>query len=171
MIQNVYKKSKTGIKLFISGGKYPGIVTFDPRDYGTVKWYTWRISPEGYVVACGLPRGRNIYFHRLIMGLPEKRDERIVDHEDRDRLNNRRKNLKVVTHVENNSNASKRKDNKTSVVGVKERDLDVNGDRKYEAQITCNGTRKTKRFSGPNALQEAIKWRQMMAVEFNNTNG
>lgn len=47
------------------------------------------------------------WLHRLVVGLPpfrQSRAEMCCDHIDRDRLNNKRDNLRIVTHAENMRN-------------------------------------------------------------------
>jgi HNH endonuclease/AP2 domain len=48
-------------------------------------------------------RTASIKMHRILMGLPDG-DPREVDHENRDGLDNRRSNLRVVTHAQNQQN-------------------------------------------------------------------
>jgi hypothetical protein len=52
--------------------------------------------------------------HRLILGTPKGQ----IDHENRDRLDNRRANLRVCTTQQNNRNISMRKDNTSGYKGV-----------------------------------------------------
>ena len=158
----VYKEDK--IEIITEGSKYDGIILVDKDDEELVKEYVWRIDNNGYVQACDLPRTVRIYLHRHLMK-PEN-EKILVDHKNRDRLNNTRENLRLTDHSGNNSNQSKRSDNTTGVTGVKSR-----GNGKYEAQITHNGKRETKRFSGANAFENACNWREEKAKEYGNNNG
>lgn len=75
------------------------VCIFDLSDLDLVKKYTWHIG-KGY--ACtGTPDGR-IDMHRLIMDFPKE-----VDHINGNRLDNRRKNLRRVTHQQNCWNVKK----------------------------------------------------------------
>ena len=58
----------------------------------------------------------------------------LVDHIDRDKLNNRRNNLRIVTAQQNAFNQSKRSNNKSGVIGVCWWDRDKN----WLAQIKFN---------------------------------
>src|SRR5215467_5885190 len=75
-----------------------GFVTHvDDSDYALVAQYTWCALVTGktqYAVS-GEPM---IYMHRVIMNPP---DHLLVDHIDDDGLNNRRSNLRIVTHAQN----------------------------------------------------------------------
>jgi len=74
---------------------------------------------------------KKVRMHRFLLG---EDDSRFVDHINRDRLDNRRENLRYVTHSQNRFNASKNPSNKSGVKGVywsKER-------QKWCVQITVN---------------------------------
>lgn len=51
-----------------------------------------------------IPQGKKIYLHRFLMDSPEGL---IVDHINHQTLDNRRENLRVVTHSENMKNRIK----------------------------------------------------------------
>ena len=85
---------------------------------------------NGYVVYSGTKDGLiRKRLHRIIMGDPE---DLVIDHINRDPLDNRRDNLRIVTRQENLMNLSIKKTNKSGVAGV-HRDK-KNG--KWRAQIT-----------------------------------
>jgi hypothetical protein len=60
------------------------------------KWQAHKSSTLWYAVRTG-----TIRMHRLILGL-EKSDKRVVDHLNKDSLDNRRANLRICTIHENN---------------------------------------------------------------------
>ena len=67
-------------------------------------------------------RGRMIHMHRVILGLSSE-DPRMPDHRFRNTLDNRKfigddENLRVSTKLENNRNASTRRDNTSGFKGV-----------------------------------------------------
>lgn len=77
-----------------------------PEDFDELSSYRWHLSPKGY--ACrGLarPGGRTttVRMSRQILGL-KIGDPRQADHINRDRLDNRRTNLRIVTHQQNHQN-------------------------------------------------------------------
>src|SRR5690242_18197292 len=85
----------------------------DHEDFIWLRKWTWRMDAFGYAVRHGRPDGGRIVhyrMHREIMDLaPTKAaDPREVDHIDGDVRNNRRANLRVVTHAQNMQNRRKR---------------------------------------------------------------
>lgn len=75
----------------------------DPVDYPLVSRYKWRYV-DGYAVT--KINKKEVRMHRLIM--QETNPIVIIDHKDRNRLNNTRENLRRFNWVENSNN---RKDN------------------------------------------------------------
>lgn len=97
------------VRIPLSKGK---IALLDDADAALVAGYRWCATDQGggrwYAVA-HVPRsgasghgGRTIYMHRLIFGDAVKGLQ--VDHIDHDGLNNRRRNLRVVTQHGNMQN-------------------------------------------------------------------
>ena len=84
--------------------------TIDEDDYDLVKERTWHAlaasNRKGWYAATNMPVGRCQYkivrMHRLILGI---KDGRLVDHRNRDGLDNRRDNLRIANHTQNRANA------------------------------------------------------------------
>jgi hypothetical protein len=87
---------------------------FDLEDYEKIKNYYWRVSEEGYVTTRDTT-GKQIRFHRLVMGFPEGLD---IDHINHKMHDNRKNNLRICEHMTNMMNQSKRSDNTSGVPGV-----------------------------------------------------
>lgn len=66
--------------------------------------YVSRRTGESVVWRYAVRDGGKIRMHRLICSLPFRSDGREVDHVNRDGLDNRRSNLRVVTHAQNLQN-------------------------------------------------------------------
>jgi hypothetical protein len=86
---------------------------FSKEDYELIKNYTWNVNPQHkYVVNS---RG-NIRMHRLIMGVKESSMD--VDHINHIQSDNRRENLRVVTHAINSRNNKPGINNTSGRTGV-----------------------------------------------------
>jgi hypothetical protein len=81
-------------------------VLVDAADFDLVKDIEWDIGWKGYVTALGQR------LHRKLMGEPDG----LVDHRNRNKLDNRRENLRVTTPTVNMRN--RRGANKTTKTGV-----------------------------------------------------
>ncbi len=68
--------------------------------------FSWYVDSDGY--AAGSVNGKRALMHRVILGLD---DERMGDHANFDRLDNRRANLRIATRAQNGWNRGKRIDN------------------------------------------------------------
>jgi hypothetical protein len=104
----------TAVQVPLSNG---GFTLVDPgdvvllRDYGVP-----RKTSHGYVKLRkrGSGEAQN-YLHRVIMGA---RKGEMVDHINRDRLDNRRANLRLCTNAQNMWNSKSRRDNASGLRGV-----------------------------------------------------
>lgn len=94
----------------------------------------WSAKPHGRTVyAFARIDGHTVYLHRLLLGVTDRKVE--VDHINHDGLDNRRSNLRVVTHGQNSTN-------RRAVSGASSRYKGVSwrpGIRKWHAQIALNG--------------------------------
>jgi len=84
------------------------VAIVDDEDFDLVKGLTWCCSLSGltlnYPYAITTVECRRVRMHRLIAGL-EPGDKRVVDHINGDTLDNRRKNLRIVTSQQNSWNS------------------------------------------------------------------
>lgn len=121
----------TRIKL--TKGKY---VIVDEHDFEWLNQWRWYYASSGYAmrkpwIKEGKGKSEIIVMHRLIMGAKKGQE---VDHINRDRLDNRRSNLRIVTSQQQRFNMSRAKNNTSGHKGIswsKERN-------KWVAQIQIN---------------------------------
>jgi hypothetical protein len=102
----------------------------DAADYKRLnkyRWYATRRGPTTYATC--IKNGRSVYMHRMIM---RPRKGYIVDHIDGNGLNNRRCNLRVCTHQQNQANRGPR-GGSSQFVGV------LRFRNKWQAGIRCQG--------------------------------
>lgn len=90
----------------------------DDDDEFVVSRYSWSIGSNGYPMAhVGKgPHLRTIYLHQFLLGKAPTGLE--WDHENRDPLDNRRSNLRAVTHAFNSRNRSLNQNSTSGVRGV-----------------------------------------------------
>lgn len=132
----------------------------DDEDFDWLSKWKWSFS-HGYAVR-GQYLGRDeslklkhkykrIYMHKEINKTPQNFE---TDHINRDRLDNRKENLRTVTRTENSRNHSAHKQNITGVRGVVWRKRE----RLYVAQIGVN--KKSIRLGYFKDIHDAIKARK-----------
>lgn len=89
---------------------------FDLEDYDKIKDYCWRMNNNGRIVT-SVNRSRMILLHRLILDVLYDTDI-IIDHANRNPLDNRKENLRICTKQENNTNKNLFNNNKSGFIGV-----------------------------------------------------
>jgi hypothetical protein len=88
---------------------------FDKEDYELVSQRAWHFTSGHYVsssFACGDGKRRELYLHNLVMGVdlfPGKGAKQSVDHINRNGLDNRKENLRIVSQSQQNINQPKKK--------------------------------------------------------------
>tara|TARA_R110002153_G_scaffold160823_1_gene313155 strand:+ start:191 stop:676 length:486 start_codon:yes stop_codon:yes gene_type:complete len=103
---NRTKAYRDGITFLVSAEDYEDYV------YG----YRFSLDKNSYVIYSSTKDGLNCKrLHRIIMGDPEGL---VIDHINRNPLDNRRDNLRIVSRQENQMNLSINKNNKSGVAGV-----------------------------------------------------
>lgn len=112
-------KYKNGLSYDLSGEYGIGYTSkdepfyFDLEDYDLIKDYSWYINNKyGYCMT--VHNNKTIYIHRLIMNDPEFE----IDHINRNKSDNRKSNLRIVTSSQNNMNQKINMRNKSGVTGV-----------------------------------------------------
>jgi hypothetical protein len=128
--------------------KYKGVeVLFNEEDRELFESRSWYVSSHGYLVNKSKRHGA-VYFHRLVMGNP---DGMLVDHVNRNTLDNRRENLRVCTKAENQRNHKRNNRNSSGYSGV----YFHNRNKNWCAQITYNYA--TKHLGSFISAEEAAK--------------
>jgi hypothetical protein len=94
----------------------------DAEDYERVKaldtsWYLMDTGHSKTVRSCKWINGKYAQLSRFILNL-HTTDYPLVDHKNRDPLNNRKENLRKATYSENLYNSKTRKDNTSGTKGV-----------------------------------------------------
>lgn len=95
-------------RIRLGGKNYPGLYTkIDDADYDLVSQYSWYPHKAGtkvvpHFVAEARVNGKYISLHRLLM---KAKKGQLVDHINRDPLDNRRANLRFATRAQNRANS------------------------------------------------------------------
>jgi len=86
------------IELGIRGG----VVKIDEEDFWRVTDFNWYVHPQGYAARQERraemgrrSKRRTVYLHRFVLGAT-RRERRVVDHVNRDRLDCRKANLRFL---------------------------------------------------------------------------
>lgn len=87
------------------------VVLLDDEDASLLDGVRWSLTQHGHVK--GWRSGQLVYLHHLVLDVPSSC---MVDHRNRDPLDNRRSNLRVATRSQNGANrlADRRKAGETS---------------------------------------------------------
>lgn len=102
----------------------------DIDDWNCLKEFTWRKNRGGYATSSINRKQRR--FHKMVMG---KRDGYVVDHIDRNKLNNQKSNLRFVTHQANSVNIDLPKNNTSGIIGVSW----LENRKKWTSRLTIDG--------------------------------
>ena len=121
--------------------------------------YKWHLRDDGYV-QCKVNK-KNIKMHQVLMG---KKDGLIIDHINRNILDNRIKNLRHATRTINSFNQKKQINNTSGITGVnwsKEK-------KKWEVRINCR--KKCIRLGRFKNKEDAIKVRKEAELKYYGVN-
>jgi len=115
-----------------------GLVLVDD-DCSYLKQYKWYRDHYGYVVARPHKKD-NLRMHRLIVKADDGQE---VDHINRDKLDNRKSNLRLCTRAENNQNRGKFSNNKSGLKGAYAKRGKYQSTIRYNGKTIYLGTFKT----------------------------
>lgn len=124
---------------------------FDTKYLDAIRKHNWFIN-NGYVgtnISDDRGKQRRLSLHQLVLG---KKDGYIIDHINRDRTDNRKKNLRHVTYKQNSMNRSPKTLSASGNKGI----YKVNN--KWRACIWISGKRKHLGYF--DTKEEAIKSRE-----------
>ena len=128
---------------------------FDKDDYNLIKSYTWRLSPDGYIITTA--NGNLIRMHILIMSPPKGKD---VDHKNHIISDNRKFNLRICEHYQNIISSTTYTNNTSGRKGVSW-DRSRN---KWMASICIK--QKTKYLGRFDNFEDAVKARELAEVKY-----
>jgi hypothetical protein len=143
-------------KIKLTRGKFALV---DDNDFDWLNQWKWHCTSYGYAVreVGGRKSRKVVWMHRLINETP---DQEITDHINRDRLDNRRANLRTVTATESIINRGMNRNNTSGHKGV----IFRRDTGKWQARIKV--AYKDKYLGCFEKLEDAIKARQLAEGEF-----
>lgn len=126
----------------------------DTEDVEWLKDFTWHETEYGYARAeIG---GKLFFMHDVILNITPDHKTGVCDHINRNRLDNRKCNLRVVPQSENTKNKSIYSNNKSGITGVSK------SGNKWIATIGIDG--RSKHIGTFDTIDEAIVARETEAV-------
>jgi hypothetical protein len=158
-----YGNEYTIMKIKYNGGYVYSLI--DKDDYTKVHEYSWHYTSNAYIGHTVVVDGKRIvlYLHNIVMDRldhPGKGATETIDHINRNGLDNRKDNLRLITQSAQNFN-QKRKERKVTLpseIGIKAEDIP-----KHIWYIKPNGSHG-ERF-GIDLKSENIKWKTTSAKE------
>jgi len=98
-------------KIKLTQGKYALV---DNENFEWLNQWKWKFDSTGYAAKTVYPKGK-VYMHQVIN---ETVDGFVTDHINRNKLDNRRENLRTVTYTENLRNTGLRNTNTSGYKGI-----------------------------------------------------
>lgn len=136
----------------------------DDEDFDNLNQYKWSLV-RGYAKRMTwdskTKKVGNLTMHQIVLG---KKDGFEIDHINRNRLDNRKQNLRHVTKSQNRMNTPVRADSKTGVKGVT---LYKGRDKKYGVRIRNKRNGKLLFLGSFYTLKEASSFYNKKAIEMN----
>lgn len=122
-------------RIALSGGRFALVDDDDFEELAQYKWWWVSSGPYAYTYM-ETPKGKQtmVTMHRFLMGVVGQPPSVLVDHENGDTLDNRRKNLRVCNKSQNAANGRAHCDSVSRYKGVS---LKPSG--KWAAQISISG--------------------------------
>lgn len=134
-------------------------ILLDKKDKHLLDEHSFSIDSEGYPRAWFREYKRNMRIHQIIF---PRKEGYVVDHISRNRLDNRRRNLRYVTPSQNVINSKRRDDNKSGFRGVYWRE-DIE---KWRTRITLRG--KILNLGSFDDIEDAAKAYKKAALRYFN---
>lgn len=108
----VLKEDYAELHVLDEYGNTKQIAIIDKTDIPRLKQYSFRTHNNGYISTC--EKGKTRYLHQIVYG--EIKDGFEIDHINRNKLDNRKNNLRQCKHIDNTHN--RLKENKYNQQGI-----------------------------------------------------
>lgn len=122
------------------------VAIIDTEDISKINKYKWFLTPDGYIQANDLDNKKTLKLHRLVV---ENNSQKPTDHINRNKLDNRKTNLRICDTIDNANNL------KLSILNTTGHKNIVRAtNNKYAATFVYYG--KTYRCGTYNSINEAV---------------
>lgn len=125
-----------------------GFALVDDVDAQYVRQWGWRVA-KGYARRVGDRTGLHKVVWTRYAEIPDGFE---IDHINGDKLDNRRRNLRLATPQQQKCNVRKRRLNTSGITGVRW----AKSVQRWVAEIQCHGDKRSARFHD---VREAVDWR------------
>lgn len=158
MLRQAIKLDETRCLIPLTKGLHALVDNVDAEFLTQWNWYAERTY--AYRSVGSKPKQKQIPMHTVVFERAggELPPGYLVDHRDRNPLNNCRANLRAATELQNHANKGLRASNTSGITGVR---LDSRG--RWEASISYRGDMHIQRFA---TVEEAVHWRNELGVRF-----
>ena len=150
---NVYNLSKEYGICYIADTNHK--CYFDLEDYDLIKNIYWRTDECGYARGYDTISKRLVRMHKIITHTDQNT---IIDHINRNKLDNRKANFRYATKSQNRINSKTRTNNTSGIQGVRFEEG------KWRVRISING--KYKHLGMYNNFDDAVKVRLKAEKEY-----
>lgn len=134
-----------------------GVALVDDEDFNWLSQYRWHLDRGYAAMTIKKPQKGIMYMHRLINQTPKGMS---TDHINRNKLDNRKANLRTCTQSLNNANSTQRTDNTSGVKGV----VWHKRNERWQAQVTFQ--KKNYYLGQFTDKRDAIRARNRAALSF-----
>lgn len=116
------------------------VCLIDVDDFHLINKHTWNVTKKGHsFYICSDYKGKRIYLHRLIL---KPNPNELVDHINRNGLDNRKRNLRICSKSTNAMNSKKQATRNNKICSSKYKGVSWNKrDKYFEAYINVNKKR------------------------------
>ena len=149
--------------IFMKLNNSDDVVIIDKEDYDKVKDHKWHVDSVGY--ARTHIENKTVRLHRFVLEVYDSNT--LIDHINRNKLDNRKKNLRITTKVTNSINRDAPSNNKTGTMGVEKIKIKKKYKNKiYEydywiARLSLKDNKMYKYFKREeDAISQRIKWEE-----------
>ncbi len=94
--------NNVGVLLISKNNEIIAKILIDIEDIDKINKYSWRLNEKGYIVTN--INKKKVRLHNLILNRDTSNPKIVCDHINRNKLDNRKSNLRIVSQSENNKN-------------------------------------------------------------------